>query len=72
MAGKIDTGSNALFNENLGGKRKHVACINDMEEVALYTMTGHMIKGRIMELPELQCAGGTTSLEFLISTWPGI
>ena len=72
MVGRIDTGSNALFNENLGGKRKHVACIQGLEEVALYAMTGHMIKNRIMELPELQCAGGTTSLEFLISTWPGI
>ena len=35
MAGRIDTGSNALLNENLGGKRKHVACIQDLEEVAL-------------------------------------
>ena len=72
MTGRIDTGSNALFNENLGGKRKHVACIQDLEEVSLYAMTGNMIKGGIIELPELQCARGTTSLESFVSIWPGI
>ena len=54
MAGRTDTGSNALFNENLGGKRKHVACIQDMEEVEV-VLTVHMIKGGIIELPVLQC-----------------
>ena len=52
MAGRTDTGSNALFNENLGGKRKHVACIQDLEEVDVLTV--HMIKGGIIELPVLQ------------------
>ena len=53
MAGRTDTGSNALFNENLGGKRKLVACIQDMEEVEV-ALTAHMIKGGIIELPVLQ------------------
>ena len=64
MAGRTDTGSNALFNENLGGKRKHVACIQDMEEVEV-ALTVHMIKGGIIELPVLQRHN-------LISTWPAI
>ena len=43
-------------------EKKHVACIQDPPEVALYTVTGHITKGGV-ELPVLRCARGTTSLE---------
>ena len=43
-------------------EKKHVKCIQDPDEITLYTVTGHIIKGGV-ELPVFRCARGTTSLE---------
>ena len=41
---------------------KHVSCLQDPPGIELYTVTGHIQKGRLM-LPVLRCARGSTSLE---------
>ena len=55
-----------VFNERMltiwKEEIKHIPCIQDPPEVALYTVTGHIRKGS-MELPVYRCARGTTSLE---------
>ena len=43
-------------------QRRHVACIQDPEDVALYTRTGSVMRGGV-ELPVFRCARGSTSLE---------
>ena len=50
-------------------EKKHVGCIQDPSGVALYTVTGHINKGRV-ELPVFRCARGTTSLR-VVSPPPG-
>ena len=66
MAGCTDSGGNPLFDNRIVNiweeEKKHVRCLQDPEGVALYTVTGHIMKGG-MELPVLRCARGTTSLE---------
>ncbi|ESO90740.1 hypothetical protein LOTGIDRAFT_175806 [Lottia gigantea] len=49
---------NTIWSE----QKKHVACIQDMEGLKLYTVTGDMSKGR-EKLPVYRCARGSTSLE---------
>ena len=43
-------------------QERHVACIQDLPEVQLYTKTGEVVKGGIT-LPVYRCARGSTSLE---------
>ena len=43
-------------------EKKHIKCIQDPSEVALYTTTRRIKKGGV-ELPVFRCARGTTSLE---------
>ena len=66
MAGITDSGGNLLFGNRIATiweeEKRHVACIQDPEGVALYTITGRIVKGGI-ELPVFRCARGTTSLE---------
>ena len=44
----------------------HVECIQDPEEVQLYTKVGNLLKGGV-SLPVFRCGRGTTSLEFSLS-----
>ena len=43
-------------------QKKHIKCIQDLPDVALYTETGAFIKGGL-RLPVYRCARGSTSLE---------
>ncbi|XP_047242400.1 uncharacterized protein LOC124880974 [Girardinichthys multiradiatus] len=43
-------------------QKRHVKCIQDPPDVALYTQTGTIIKGGV-QLQTLRCARGSTSLE---------
>ncbi|MED6272566.1 hypothetical protein CHARACLAT_031695 [Characodon lateralis] len=43
-------------------QKRHVKCIRDPPDVALYTQTGTIIKGGV-QLQTLRCARGSTSLE---------
>ena len=43
-------------------EKKHVNCIQNPDQIILYIVTGHINKGWV-ELPVLQHARGTTSLE---------
>uniref|UniRef100_UPI00358E8398 uncharacterized protein n=1 Tax=Myxine glutinosa TaxID=7769 RepID=UPI00358E8398 len=43
-------------------QKRHAACIQDVSEISLYTITGHVTKGTEM-LPVFRCARGSTSLE---------
>ena len=43
-------------------QEKHITCIQDPDEVQLYTKTGVVTKGRV-ELPVYRCARGSTALE---------
>ena len=43
-------------------QQKHIPCLQDPEDVQLYTKTGTLVKGGI-ELPIYRCARGSTSLE---------
>ena len=43
-------------------QQRHIACIQDPEDVQLYTKTGQLSKGDVM-LPTYRCARGSTSLE---------
>lgn len=51
-----------MLSEIWPKQQKHVKCIQDLPEVALYTTTGHLKKGNI-QLPVFRCGRGTTSLE---------
>lgn len=61
-----DTLGVPLFREEMESvweeQRKHVKCLQDPLDVALYTITGHLKKGGVT-LPILKCARGSTSLE---------
>ena len=48
-------------------QKKHITCIQDPDEVQLYTKTGVVTKGGV-ELPVYRCAQGLTALESFIST----
>ena len=43
-------------------QQKHIPCLEDPEDVQLYTKTGTLVKGGI-ELPIYRCVRGSTSLE---------
>ena len=43
-------------------QKKHITCIQDPDEVQLYTKTGVVTKGGV-ELPVYTCAQGSTALE---------
>ncbi|XP_064391951.1 uncharacterized protein LOC135339658 isoform X4 [Halichondria panicea] len=43
-------------------QRHHVACLQDVKDIHLYTVTGHLTKGGVT-LPTVRCARGSTSLE---------
>lgn len=42
-------------------QQKHIACIQDPDDVQLYNKPGTLVKGRV-ELPVYHCARGSTSL----------
>ena len=47
-----------IWNE----QKRHITCLQDPPNVALYTITGYVVKGGV-RLPTLRCARGSTSLE---------
>lgn len=66
LSSATDTLGNPLLRENIADiwmeQKKHVECIQDLPDVCLYTITGHLMKGGV-RLPVFRCARGTTSLE---------
>ena len=56
---------------HLGGRKKHIQCIQNLPGIALYTVTGHFNRDGV-QLPVFRCAQETTSLESSHLTSQGV
>ena len=61
-----DTLGVPLFRQEMSAiweeQKHHVSCLQDPPNLALYTVTGSIMKGKV-RIPTLRCARGSTSLE---------